>query len=355
MNLNFGMGMGMNMNMNMNMNPPHNNITATATPQNNANNTQNPHPNQQPPNANGLAQIQGMQQRQLHNQQHLQNQNQNQNQSQNLNQNQNQPMVFTAHPFFNSMPLNTPSGPQHITFQATQMAPQPSATFHPYQFHPNNLSAKPFMNHSLPSGPINNPNPFSQPNNTNFMAVSPSPLQQQQHPQQRPHPNQGNIHNNQQSFNFTQTMMPPPNSTVFITPSANQLISGTNPSIPGIGSSSAAIASAIATANTSGANITIPSTNPSGGLHPPPSPHAPAITAYTASTNSRKRIPPEKTLILENAFQDNPKPDKDARNALAKETDLPVRNIQVCFKIFFFLRFFYFFFSSIYANLFFFN
>lgn len=56
----------------------------------------------------------------------------------------------------------------------------------------------------------------------------------------------------------------------------------------------------------------------------------PIASALSSSTNSRKRIPPEKTLILENAFQENPKPDKDARTALANKTDLPIRNIQVC-------------------------
>lgn len=45
--------------------------------------------------------------------------------------------------------------------------------------------------------------------------------------------------------------------------------------------------------------------------------------------NTRKRIPPEKTLILESSFQENPKPDRDSRDSLARETGLPVRNIQV--------------------------
>lgn len=45
--------------------------------------------------------------------------------------------------------------------------------------------------------------------------------------------------------------------------------------------------------------------------------------------NTRKRIPPEKTLILESSFQENPKPDREWRDALARETGLPVRNIQV--------------------------
>lgn len=47
--------------------------------------------------------------------------------------------------------------------------------------------------------------------------------------------------------------------------------------------------------------------------------------------NSRKRIPPEKTLILETSFQTNPKPDRATRDSLARETGLPVRNIQVSF------------------------
>lgn len=48
--------------------------------------------------------------------------------------------------------------------------------------------------------------------------------------------------------------------------------------------------------------------------------------------NSRKRIPPEKTLILETSFQNNPKPDRATRDSLARETGLPVRNIQVSFR-----------------------
>lgn len=58
---------------------------------------------------------------------------------------------------------------------------------------------------------------------------------------------------------------------------------------------------------------------------------AAAGTASTPNTNTRKRIPPEKTLILENSFKENPKPDRDSRDVLAKETGLPLRNIQVSF------------------------
>lgn len=50
---------------------------------------------------------------------------------------------------------------------------------------------------------------------------------------------------------------------------------------------------------------------------------------HDAAPNSRKRIPPEKTLILETSFQNNPKPDRETRDSLAHETGLPVRNIQV--------------------------
>jgi DNA primase len=50
----------------------------------------------------------------------------------------------------------------------------------------------------------------------------------------------------------------------------------------------------------------------------------------TSTPNTRKRIPAAKTQILEASFQKNPKPDRDSRDALSKETNLPIRNIQVC-------------------------
>lgn len=55
-------------------------------------------------------------------------------------------------------------------------------------------------------------------------------------------------------------------------------------------------------------------------------------TEYVPVVNSRKRIPPEKLIVLEEAFQENPKPDKEARTELANAIDLPMRNIQVCLK-----------------------
>lgn len=61
----------------------------------------------------------------------------------------------------------------------------------------------------------------------------------------------------------------------------------------------------------------------------PPNPSSTG-TAQTTPGHARKRIPASKTVILERAFQENPKPDKDTRTSLAAETDLPVRNIQVC-------------------------
>lgn len=64
-------------------------------------------------------------------------------------------------------------------------------------------------------------------------------------------------------------------------------------------------------------------------LPTPPATTAPAPAKPAAAPNSRKRIPPEKTLILETFFQNNPKPDREARDRLAKQTGLPIRNIQV--------------------------
>lgn len=56
----------------------------------------------------------------------------------------------------------------------------------------------------------------------------------------------------------------------------------------------------------------------------------------TSAPNTRKRIPAAKTQILEASFQRNPKPDRESRDALSKETNIPLRNIQVCSLIFFF-------------------
>lgn len=64
----------------------------------------------------------------------------------------------------------------------------------------------------------------------------------------------------------------------------------------------------------------------SGFLQPS---NAVGATRVDAAPNTRKRIPPEKTQILESSFQANPKPDRERRDSLARETGLPVRNIQV--------------------------
>lgn len=64
----------------------------------------------------------------------------------------------------------------------------------------------------------------------------------------------------------------------------------------------------------------MPNIKPADFSMPPKSENTPS---------TRKRIPAEKTMILEEAFQMNPKPDRERRDALAKQTDLPIRNIQV--------------------------
>jgi len=48
------------------------------------------------------------------------------------------------------------------------------------------------------------------------------------------------------------------------------------------------------------------------------------------TSQSRKRITPQQTAILEDGFKQYPKPDKEFREELSKRTGLPQRNIQVC-------------------------
>lgn len=67
----------------------------------------------------------------------------------------------------------------------------------------------------------------------------------------------------------------------------------------------------------------------------------PGLSTKPEVSQSRKRITPQQTSVLEEGFKRFPKPDKEFRLELSQKTGLPQRNIQVsiCLPFFFFFSF----------------
>ncbi len=147
---------------------------------------------------------------------------------------------------------------------------------------------------------------IQQPSTSFFQPGLLDPQQQSQQPQsqhpQQPHQPQQQDHQQQQYFHGVLDNMALSQDSQFMVPSDNGLSYVSKPILKTVAS--------------------MPNIKPTTFPH--------VTKTETSTPNTRKRIPAAKTQILEASFQKNPKPDRDSRDALSKETNLPIRNIQVC-------------------------
>lgn len=127
------------------------------------------------------------------------------------------------------------------------------------------------------------------------------------------------------TFTPSASQLPLPQASPSIGTQDGQHTLETPPAAPAVPVTTASSSTATTTAATTAPITTVPIT--AATIAPTA---APTTTVKSENApNARKRIPPETTLILETSFQNNPKPDRDGRDSLAKQTGLPIRNIQV--------------------------